>query len=92
MRCRTSTAPSPLALHRVGGIGHQLQLAQDELRNQQHSVHEMSLADVGDSAVDNHAGIEHLGHAPGAALAAEQAPEACGLSMSPLLAPTTRPM
>ena len=68
-------AASPLALHRVGGIGHELQLAQDELRDQQHAVHEMSLADIGNAAVDDHAGIEHLGHAPRAAFAAEQAPE-----------------
>jgi len=33
----------------------------------------MGLADVGDAAVDDHAGIEHLGHAPCAAFAAEQA-------------------
>ena len=67
-----AAAPA-LALHRVGGIGHQLQFAQDELRDQQDAVEEVRFADVRDAPVDDHAGIEHLGHAPGAALAAEQA-------------------
>ena len=76
MRCRTSRPRRPRWRFRlIGGIGHQLQFAQHELRKQQHAVEKMRLADVGDAAVDDHAGIEDLGHAPRAALAAKQAAE-----------------
>jgi len=64
-----------LALHRVGGIGHELQLMQDKLRDQHNAVEEVRFADIRDAAIDNHACIQHFGHAPGAPLAAEETSE-----------------
>src|SRR5262249_47909962 len=54
------TAAAAVALHRVGGIGDELQLLQDELRDDQRAVDEPGLADVGDAAVDDHARVEDL--------------------------------
>jgi hypothetical protein len=53
-------APAAVALHGIGRIGHQLQFAQHELRNHQHAVEEAGLGDIGDAAVDDHAGVENL--------------------------------
>ena len=53
-------AAAAVALQRVGGVGHLLQLAQHELRHHQRAVQEAGLADVGDAAVDDHGGVEDL--------------------------------
>src|SRR5262249_56974602 len=53
-------AAAAVALHRVGGIGDQLQLLQDELRDDQRAVDEPCLAHVGDAPVDDHARVEDL--------------------------------
>ena len=54
-------APAPaVPLERVGRVGHQLQLLQDELRDEQRAVEEPGLADVGDPAVDDDARVEDL--------------------------------
>ena len=75
MRCRTSRPRRPRWRFRVGRIGHQLQFAQHELRNQQHAVQKMRLADVRHAPVDNHAGVENLWLPAIAALAAKQPAE-----------------
>src|SRR5579859_178121 len=53
-------APAAIALQRIGGVGNQLQFAQDKLRNYQDAVQEAGLSDVGDAAVNNHAGVKYL--------------------------------
>ena len=53
-------APAAVALHGIGGIGDQLQLTQDELRNHQDAIEKAGFGDVGDAAIDNHAGVENL--------------------------------
>ena len=58
---RTVEAPAaPVALERIGGIGDLLELLQNELGDYQRPVHETRLANVGDAAVDDDAGIEYL--------------------------------
>ena len=52
-------AAAAIALQRVGGVGDELQLLEDELRNHQRAVEEPGLADVGNAAVDDHAGVEN---------------------------------
>src|SRR5262249_25885222 len=52
------TAPAAVALHRIGGISYQLQLAQNKLGDHQHAVEEARVGDIGDAAVDNHARVE----------------------------------
>ena len=54
-------APAALALGAVGGVGHHLQFAQHELRHHHHAVDKAGFGDIGDAAVDDDAGIEHLG-------------------------------
>src|SRR5271156_6497166 len=53
-------ASSAIAFKRVGGIGYELQFAEHKLRNDNESIEESGLGDVGDAAVDNHAGVEDL--------------------------------
>src|SRR3984893_4141328 len=53
-------AAAAIAFERVGGIGHQLQFAEHELRDHNKNVEETGLGDVGDAAVNNDAGIEDL--------------------------------
>ena len=73
MRCRTSRPRRPrLRFMRIGGIGHQLQFAQHELRDHQRAVDETGFDDVGDAAVDDDAGVENLEGVLGRLLAAEQ--------------------
>ena len=84
-------AAAAVALQRIGRIGDQLQFAQHELRDDQTSVQKTGFDDVGDAAVDDDAGIEDLKRLAGGLLAAERPPRAPKLSISPLLAPTTRP-
>ena len=51
-------AAAAVALQRVGGVGDELQLLEHELRDDQRAVEEAGLADVGDAAVDDDAGVE----------------------------------
>ena len=51
-------AAAAVALQRVGGIGDQLQLLEDELRDHERAIEKAGLADVGDAAVDDDAGVE----------------------------------
>ena len=51
-------AAAAVALHRVGGVGDELQLLQHELRDHERAVEKPGLAHVGDAAVDDHAGVE----------------------------------
>ena len=61
MRWRTSKpAPAAIAFQRIGGIGDQLQFSQNKLRDSQSAVDESGLRNIGDSAVDNHTGIQDV--------------------------------
>ena len=51
-------AAAAVAFQRVGGIGDELQLLQHELRDDERAVEKAGLADVGDAAVDDDAGVE----------------------------------
>ncbi len=53
-------AAAAVALERVGRVGDELQLLQHELRDDERAVDEAGLADVGDAAVDDDAGVENL--------------------------------
>ena len=76
-------AAAAVALQRVGGVGDELQLLQHELRDDERAVEEAGLADVGDAAVDDDAGVEDAVALLRAGVA-EQADQ-------PLPAPATRP-
>src|SRR5581483_5534484 len=67
-------APAAVALQRVAGVGHELELLEHELRDDERAVDEAGLADVGDAAVDDHARVENLVAALGSGRA-EQAGE-----------------
>ena len=84
-------AAAAVALHRIGRIGHQLQFPQHELRNHQHAVQKAGFGDIGDAAVDNHAGIENLEGLLDDFSPPKMPPSADRLSMSPFLAPTIKP-
>ena len=79
-------AAAAVALQRVGGVGDELQLLQHELRDDERAVEEAGLADVGDAAVDDHAGVEDAVALlrPGVA---EQADQPAGLQPLPLARP-----
>jgi hypothetical protein len=51
-------APAAPAPHGVRRIGNVLELSEDEARDQQRAGHEAGLADVGDPAVDDAAGVD----------------------------------
>ena len=53
------TAAAAVAAQRIGRIGDLLQLLEHELRNDERAVDEAGLADVGDAAVDDDAGVEN---------------------------------
>ena len=53
-------AATAVALQRVGGIGHQLKLAQHKLRRNNDAIEESGLGNVGNPAVDDDAGVENL--------------------------------
>src|SRR5580693_5149245 len=53
-------AAAAVALQRVGGIGHELQLAQHELRSNDDPVEEAGFGNVGDAAVNDDAGVENF--------------------------------
>ena len=54
------SALAPVALERVGRVGDLLQLAKDELGDDQRAVEEAHLAEVHDATVDDHGGVEDL--------------------------------
>src|SRR5581483_2406416 len=64
-------AAAAVALERVGRVGHELQFAQHELRDDDDPVEEAGFGDVGDAAVDDDAGVEDLVALLGLLLAAE---------------------
>ena len=82
-------AAAAVALQRVGRVGDELQFLQHELRDDQRAVEEAGLADVGDAAVDDDAGVEDL-VAPLRAGGAEQADEARRLEPLALAARRSR--
>ena len=51
---------STITLERIGGVGDQLQLAQNKLRDHQDAIQEPGFGNIGDAAVDNYAGVENL--------------------------------
>src|SRR5262249_3445185 len=53
-------AAATVALERISRIGHQLQFAQNKLRNHQHAVKETGFGDVSDAPVNDHAGVQDL--------------------------------
>ena len=67
------TAAASVALERVGGVGHQLQLPQDELRGHDDAIEETGFGDVRDPAVDDDAGIQNLVAFPRLLLASKDA-------------------
>jgi hypothetical protein len=50
-------ASAALAFQRIGGIGNKLELVQNELRDDYGSVEKLGVGDIGDAAVDDHAGV-----------------------------------
>src|SRR4051812_28830228 len=66
-------AASAIPLERITGIGDELQLAQHEMRDDKNAIEEAGVGDVGDAAVDDHAGVEDLVHLLALLLAAEDA-------------------
>src|SRR5207342_3525141 len=52
-------ATAAIAFHRVGGVGHQLQFLEHELRDDERAVDEPGVADIRDPAVDDDAGVEN---------------------------------
>src|SRR5262249_9220163 len=52
--------PSSVPLERVGGVRDLLKFAKYEMRRHQDSIQKTGLANVGDTAVDNHAGIQNF--------------------------------
>jgi len=73
------TAAAALALGAIGGVGYDLEFAEDELGNDDHAVDEAGFGDVGDAAVDDDAGIEDLGAAAGGLVAGEEHAEGGGI-------------
>ena len=65
-------AAASVALERVGGVGHQLQLPQDELRGHDDAIEETGFGDVRDPAVDDDASIQNLVAFPRLLLASEE--------------------
>ena len=56
------TAAAAIAFQRIGRVRHLLKFAEDELRNHQNAIKEAGLDDVGNTAVNNDAGIEDFEH------------------------------
>ena len=80
-------AAAAVPLQRVGGVGHQLQLAQDELRGDDDAVEKSGLGDVGDAAVDDDAGVEDLVALLALLLPAENAAEGGKVQQVALVGP-----
>ena len=72
-------AAAAVAAQRIGRIGDLLQLLQHELRHDERAVDESGLADVGDAAVDDDAGVENSVAALRLRSRPEQAGEPLGL-------------
>ena len=53
-------AAAPIPLDRIGAVGDLLQLAQHEMGHYQRPFQESGLADVGDAAVNDDAGVENF--------------------------------
>ena len=53
-------AAAAIALHGIRGIGHQLQLMQNELRDNDGAIQEAGFDDIGDASVNDHAGVENF--------------------------------
>jgi hypothetical protein len=51
---------APIAFECIRGIGYLLQFAQDKMGNHENAVQKSGFTDVGNSAIDNDAGIEDL--------------------------------
>src|SRR5579884_323712 len=68
-------AAAAVAFQGIGGIGDQLQLTQHELRDYQRAVEEAGFDDVGDTAVDDDAGIENFKAGARGVFAAEETTE-----------------
>ena len=67
------TAAAAIPFHRIRRIGHHLKLVQNELRDHQDAVEETRIGNIGDTAIDDHAGIEDLLVRAGLRLRAEKA-------------------
>ncbi len=78
-------AAAALALGGVGGVGHHLQLAQHELGHDDVAVDEARLGDVGNAAVDDDAGVQHLGAAAGWPVAGEDIAQRRGVEQIALV-------
>src|SRR5579871_4991206 len=65
-------AAAAIAFERIGGVGHQLELAEHELGDDQGAIQEPGFDDVGDAAVDDDAGVEDLEGLAGSLFATEQ--------------------
>ena len=72
-------AAAALALGSVGGVGDDLELAEDELGDDHGAVNESGFGDVCDATVDDDGGVEDLGAAAGGALAGEDDAESGGV-------------
>src|SRR4051812_19122475 len=66
--------PPAIALQGIGGICNLLKLAKHKMGNNQNSIEEARLANVGDTAVDDDAGIEYFVNLLYRPLAAENSP------------------
>ena len=76
-----------IALKRIGGVGDQLQLAQHKLRRDDDAVEEAGLGNIGNSAVDDNAGVEDLIAFLTLLLAAEDAAQSCQVQQIALVGP-----
>ena len=85
------TAAAALTLRAVGGVGDNLQLAQHELRHHHGAINEAGLGDVGDAAVDDDAGVKHLGAAAGGLFAGEDGPQRRGIEQVALVGAHQQP-
>src|SRR5207248_3825739 len=65
------TSPAAIALQRISGISHELQLAQHKLRKHNDAVEEAGFSDVGDATVNDDAGIQNFVALAALLLAAE---------------------
>ena len=84
-------AAAAIALHRIGGVGDQLQFLEHELRDDERAVHEAGIAQVGDAAVDDDRRVQNL-VATLRTRGAKQSHQTAGLEPLALRPPMTRPM
>src|SRR5439155_15961556 len=67
------SAASAVALERIGRVGHQLQLAQHELRQHQDAIEKSGFGDIGNAAINDDAGVEDFVNLLALLFAAEDA-------------------